>query len=86
MAYDKRRGAGGFYRLDPDGTVEQLLDRHHDLERPRPGRPDGRTLYYIDTPTRQIDAFDYDLATGSAERAADAHHARPTASRATSTG
>ena len=25
MAYDKRRGAGAFYRLDPDGTVEQLL-------------------------------------------------------------
>ena len=26
MAYDKRDGAGGLYRLDPDGTVEQLLD------------------------------------------------------------
>ena len=26
MAYDKHTGAGGLYRLDPDGTVEQLLD------------------------------------------------------------
>ncbi len=26
--------------------------------------PDYKTLYYIDTPTRQVRAFDYDLATG----------------------
>lgn len=26
--------------------------------------PDQKTLYYIDTPTRQVRAFDYDLATG----------------------
>ena len=26
--------------------------------------PDGGTLYYIDTPLRRVDAFDYDLATG----------------------
>ncbi|MFN3255119.1 MAG: SMP-30/gluconolactonase/LRE family protein [Ilumatobacter sp.] len=26
---------------------------------------DGETLFYIDTPTRRVDAFDYDLATGS---------------------
>jgi len=25
---------------------------------------DGRTLYYIDTPTRSVSAFDYDLAAG----------------------
>ncbi len=27
--------------------------------------PDGRTFYYIDTPTRRVDRFDYDRATGS---------------------
>ena len=27
--------------------------------------PDYRTLYYIDTPTREVKAFDYDLETGS---------------------
>lgn len=27
--------------------------------------PDHKTLYYIDTPTREVKAFDYDLETGS---------------------
>jgi sugar lactone lactonase YvrE len=27
--------------------------------------PDYKTLYYIDTPTREVKAFDYDLETGS---------------------
>ncbi|MCK7483280.1 MAG: SMP-30/gluconolactonase/LRE family protein [Candidatus Moduliflexus flocculans] len=27
--------------------------------------PDYKTFYYIDTPTRKVQAFDYDLATGA---------------------
>jgi sugar lactone lactonase YvrE len=27
--------------------------------------PDGKTFYYIDTPTREVKAFDYDLDTGA---------------------
>jgi sugar lactone lactonase YvrE len=29
--------------------------------------PDHKTFYYIDTPTREVKAFDYDLETGSIE-------------------
>ena len=64
MAYDKRPGAGGFYRLDPDGTTTQLLDGIT-ISNGLVWTPDGGTLYYIDTPTRRIDALDYDLATGA---------------------
>ena len=64
MAYDKRPDAGGFYRLDPDGTTTQLLDGIT-ISNGLVWTPDGGTLYYIDTPTRRIDAFDYDLATGA---------------------
>ena len=63
MAYDKHTGAGGLYRLDPDGTVEQLLDGVT-ISNGLAWTPDGGTLYYIDTPLQRVDAFDYDLATG----------------------
>lgn len=63
MAYDKHTGAGALYRLDPDGTVERLLDGVT-ISNGLAWTPDGGTLYYIDTPLQQVDAFDYDVATG----------------------
>ncbi len=59
MAYDKRRGAGALYRLDADGSVEQLVDGVS-ISNGLAWSPDGRTMYYIDTPTGRIDAFDVD--------------------------
>ncbi len=64
MAYDKRPVAGAFYRLDPDGTATQLFDGVT-ISNGLVWTPDGGTLYYIDTPTRRIDAFDYDLGSGA---------------------
>jgi len=52
------------FRLDPDGTVTALLDGIG-LPNGLDWSPDGETFYFTDTPTRGIDAFDYDLDTGT---------------------
>ena len=64
MAYDKRRGGGALYQLDPDGTVVQLL-ADVTISNGLTWSADGRTLYYIDTPTGRIEAFTYDPSTGA---------------------
>ena len=67
MAYDFAPGAGALYRLDPDLRVTRLLD-DVTISNGLGWSPDGGTLYYVDTPTRRIDAFDYDLETGAISR------------------
>jgi sugar lactone lactonase YvrE len=64
MAIDERSGAGTLYRLDPDGSVEPMLD---DLTIPNglDWSADGRTMFYIDTTTSRVDAFDYDDGAGT---------------------
>lgn len=64
MAYDHTPGAGILYRLNPDRTVQPVL---HDVtvSNGLEFTPDGRTLYYIDTPTRRVDAFDVAPETGT---------------------
>jgi sugar lactone lactonase YvrE len=64
MAYDERPGAGSLYRLDPDRTVHTLLEGVT-VSNGLAWTADGGTMYYIDTPTRGVDAFDYDLETGA---------------------
>jgi sugar lactone lactonase YvrE len=55
---------GQLLRLDPDGTVTTLLEGIG-LSNGLDWSPDGATFYFTDTPTLGIDAFDYDLDTGS---------------------
>ena len=61
---DGRWGTGALYRFDPDHSVNLVL----------PGVTcangigwslDNRTMYYVDTPTYRVDAFDFDLASGT---------------------
>lgn len=59
MAYDERRGAGTLYRLATDGTATPVLT-DVTISNGLAWTPDGQTAYYVDTPTRRIDAFDYD--------------------------
>ncbi|MFG2978188.1 SMP-30/gluconolactonase/LRE family protein [Streptomyces sp. NPDC048331] len=67
MAYDATRDAGALYRLDPDGTVTTLLSPVT-ISNGLGWSPDGRLLYYADSPTRRVDVFDHDPATGALSR------------------
>ena len=67
MAWDARPGAGALYRLDPDLRLERVLDGVT-ISNGLGWSPDGGTLYYVDTPTMRVDAFDYDPPTGNVSR------------------
>jgi sugar lactone lactonase YvrE len=49
---------GSLYRLDPDGAVTVLIDGGLTISNGIVWTPDGGTCYYIDSPTRRVDAFD----------------------------
>jgi sugar lactone lactonase YvrE len=57
MAADESPGRGSLHRLDPDGTVTEVLT---DLTIPNglDWTADGRELLFIDSPTRRVDHFD----------------------------
>jgi sugar lactone lactonase YvrE len=63
LTNEQRRGASGLYRLD-GGTIEPVLE-DVTLSNGIGWSPDGRTMYYVDTPTETVDAFDFDPATGA---------------------
>ena len=64
MAIDERGGAGSLYRLDPDGRVHTMLG-HVSISNGLDWSDDGRTMYFIDSPTQSVDLFDFDLPTGA---------------------
>jgi sugar lactone lactonase YvrE len=67
MATDESPQAGTFYRLDPDGSVQPVLDKVT-ISNGFDFSPDGRCAYYVDTPDQGIDIFDYSAGTGLADR------------------
>ena len=54
---------GSLYSLVPDGSLKTLLTGLG-ISNGLAWSPDGRTFYHIDTPTRRVTAYDYDLQTG----------------------
>ncbi len=64
MDFATTNPTASLYRVDPDGKATKILDSIT-ISNGIVWTSDRKTMYYIDTPTRQIRAFDYDNATGN---------------------
>ncbi|GHH93800.1 SMP-30/gluconolactonase/LRE family protein [Streptomyces capillispiralis] len=63
MRYDEAPGGGTLSRVTGDGSVQVLLD-DVTVSNGTGWSPDGRLMYYIDSPTRRVDVFDVGAADG----------------------
>ncbi|MFB8373471.1 SMP-30/gluconolactonase/LRE family protein [Paenibacillus taichungensis] len=63
MSMNNESKAGAFYCLE-EGQPVRTLFRDVSTSNGLGWSPDQRKMYYIDTPTRSIDRFDFDLAAG----------------------
>jgi sugar lactone lactonase YvrE len=67
MRYDEAPGGGTLARFLPDGTVTRVLDDVA-VSNGTDWSPDGTLMYYVDSPTRRVDVFDADPATGEVRK------------------
>ncbi len=59
MALDERPGGGALYRFTTADGLERVLDGVT-LSNGLGWSPDGRLLFYVDSPTQRIDVFDFE--------------------------
>lgn len=64
MADDARPRAGRLHRLEPDLSWTTVLN-DLTISNGLGWSPDDRRMYFVDSATRRVDVFDYDLATGT---------------------
>jgi sugar lactone lactonase YvrE len=64
MALDERSPVAGLYRVDADLTVTTVLTGTT-ISNGLGWSPAGTTFYFIDSPTRRVDAFDFDPSSGA---------------------
>jgi len=64
MDMNEKYPSGNLYSLEADKPPRKLLDGIR-ISNGLAWSPDYKTFYYIDTPTRQVRAFDYDMDTGN---------------------
>jgi sugar lactone lactonase YvrE len=64
LALDGRSAQSHLYRVTPDRAVVVMQDRVS-VSNGLAWAPDGKTLYYIDSPTRTVRAFAFDLEQGT---------------------
>ncbi|MXM62636.1 SMP-30/gluconolactonase/LRE family protein [Streptomyces sp. HUCO-GS316] len=67
MRYDEAPGGGTLSRVTGDGSVRVVLDDGA-VSNGTGWSPDGRLMYYIDSPTRRLDVFGYDADGGVVDR------------------
>jgi len=67
IAYDQAPGRASLFRLDADGSVSVAFDGAT-VSNGLDWSPDGATVYYADSATKRVDAFDYDPVTGFSRR------------------
>jgi sugar lactone lactonase YvrE len=64
MHPDFNAGAGNLWMMDIDLSVEKKIEGVS-ISNGLAWNAGATTMYYIDTPTGQVDAFDYDIASGA---------------------
>ena len=60
----EKEASGSLYSYSPGGSLKTLLTGVR-ISNGLTWSPDHRTFYHIDTPTRQVTAFDYDPSAGN---------------------
>ena len=64
MAIDEAHGAGALYCLHPDLTVQRMVP-NVSVSNGLAWSLDHTMMYFVDSPTRRIVGFDYELGSGS---------------------
>jgi sugar lactone lactonase YvrE len=64
MSLQEEPGVGSLYMIDHDGSIIRQLEGVT-ISNGLAWSNDYHTMYYIDTPTFEVAAFDYDLSTGA---------------------
>lgn len=65
MDTEESEPLGELYRLDVTGALTTIV-KGVTVSNGLAWSPDGTRLYYVDSPTKRVDVFDYDPATGAA--------------------
>jgi sugar lactone lactonase YvrE len=63
MPFGNAPGVGSLYRLDPDYRMTRMLT-DVSLSNGLGWTADNRRMYYVDSPTQQVDVFDFDVEQG----------------------